>query len=156
MTSARKVTHRKRLTTEDVLRYRPHAVSRTTVRRHYALWRARQGLPQRCDVPSCQFHAEEMHWCGKPLLPILDHINGNNLDNNPGNLRYLCPNCNSQLSTHGGRNRGRVLSAVAGKYELRPRDDGQNVHIHVFATPGKFRYAGNRAKKGSGRKVPDE
>src|SRR6476660_3941888 len=37
-------------------------------------------------------------WNGRPFNPFLDHKNGNNSDNRPENLRYLCPNCDSQLS----------------------------------------------------------
>lgn len=39
-----------------------------------------------------------------PLAMILDHINGQNHDNRIENLRWVCPNCNSQLSTTGPRN----------------------------------------------------
>lgn len=36
---------------------------------------------------------------------ILDHINGVSNDHRKENLRMVCPNCNSQLETHCGRNR---------------------------------------------------
>jgi hypothetical protein len=38
-------------------------------------------------------------WKGKRLVMILDHINGINNDNRLKNLRFVCPNCNSQLDT---------------------------------------------------------
>lgn len=44
-------------------------------------------------------------WNQKPLVMILDHINGKSRDNRLENLRLVCPNCNSQLSTFAGRNR---------------------------------------------------
>ena len=44
-------------------------------------------------------------WRGKPLSLALDHINGVNNDNDPANLRLLCPNCHSQTDTFSGRNR---------------------------------------------------
>ena len=44
-------------------------------------------------------------WNGKPLVLILDHINGNAEDNRYENLRFVCPNCNSQLPTFTGRNK---------------------------------------------------
>ena len=43
-------------------------------------------------------------WNGLPLVLILDHINGVNNDNRLENLRFVCPNCNYQLPTHGGKN----------------------------------------------------
>jgi hypothetical protein len=62
---------------------------------------------------------------------ILDHANGNRLDNRPNNLRYLCPNCDSQLSTRGGLNRGRVFEAREGTYVLMDRDGTKHFHLIV-------------------------
>lgn len=44
-------------------------------------------------------------WNGKEIVMILDHINGINNDNRKENLRMVCPNCNSQLDTHCGKNK---------------------------------------------------
>lgn len=46
-------------------------------------------------------------WNGKPLVLTLDHINGNNKDDRLENLRWVCPNCDRQLSTYS-RGAGRV------------------------------------------------
>lgn len=128
---------------KEVLRYRPTPVSRATVRRHYEQWRELNGIPVRCDVPTCPFHTQPLVWLGKTLPIILDHVNGNNLDNSPKNLRYVCPNCDAQLSTRGGANRGRVQEAVDGKYVLMSRDGRRQLHlipeparIHVTMQPG--------------------
>lgn len=43
-------------------------------------------------------------WNGKPLVLVLDHINGVSDDNRLLNLRFLCPNCHSQTDTFAGRN----------------------------------------------------
>lgn len=43
-------------------------------------------------------------WNDKPLILILDHINGVHDDNRLFNLRLLCPNCNSQTNTFTGKN----------------------------------------------------
>lgn len=40
----------------------------------------------------------------KPITLQLDHINGDNKDNEITNLRLLCPNCHSQTKTWGSRN----------------------------------------------------
>ena len=45
-------------------------------------------------------------WMGKPITLWVDHISGNAADNSPNNLRLICPNCDSQSETFGGRNRG--------------------------------------------------
>ncbi len=44
-------------------------------------------------------------WNNYPLTLQLDHINGVNNDNRKENLRFLCPNCHSQTTTFGGRNK---------------------------------------------------
>jgi hypothetical protein len=49
-------------------------------------------------------------WQGKPLVMVLDHINGDAFDYRIDNLRLLCPNCNSQQPTFAGRNKGRRCS----------------------------------------------
>lgn len=48
-------------------------------------------------------------WNGAPMVLILDHINGINNDNRKDNLRFVCSNCDSQLSTYKSRNRKRVM-----------------------------------------------
>lgn len=43
-------------------------------------------------------------WQGEPLSLELDHIDGDNKNNEIENLRILCPNCHSQTETFGGKN----------------------------------------------------
>lgn len=45
-------------------------------------------------------------WNNSPITLIVDHVDGNAGNNFPSNLRLLCPNCNSQTPTFGGRNKG--------------------------------------------------
>lgn len=52
-----------------------------------------------CSMPS--------EWEFKPIVMILDHIDGNSENNNLENLRLVCPNCDSQLPTFKGRNAGK-------------------------------------------------
>ena len=56
------------------------------------------------DQSLCKICGAGTTWNGRPLTMILDHINGNKHDNRIENLRWICPNCNSQLPTFAGRN----------------------------------------------------
>lgn len=42
-------------------------------------------------------------WDNKPLVMVLDHINGVDNDHRLCNLRLLCPNCNSQTDSFAGK-----------------------------------------------------
>ena len=44
-------------------------------------------------------------WNGKPLVFVLDHIDGHASHNYRNNLRMICPNCDSQTDTFKSRNK---------------------------------------------------
>lgn len=44
-------------------------------------------------------------WNGKKLVFVLDHINGDASDSGEGNIRLICPNCDSQLDTFKSKNK---------------------------------------------------
>lgn len=46
-------------------------------------------------------------WGGKPILLILDHIDGNSDNFKLENLRVICSNCDTLTSTYKGRNKGK-------------------------------------------------
>jgi RNA polymerase subunit RPABC4/transcription elongation factor Spt4 len=52
----------------------------------------------------CTICGQDKIWNNKELTMILDHIGGDNHNNVTSNLRWICPNCNSQLPTFAGRN----------------------------------------------------
>jgi len=54
-------------------------------------------------------------WMGQEAPLILDHIDGNSQNNSLDNLRLVCANCDMQLPTYKGKNKGK------GRYYRRKR-----------------------------------
>jgi hypothetical protein len=121
--------NRLRLTIAQILDYSIAPPSRATVRRAYRNWRQEQDLPYQCDNPVCQMHSPEPLWNGQSIVLTLDHIDGNSKNNRPSNLRLLCPNCDAQLPTRGGKNKGRVQHECVDSYHLVERDGSHEVKV---------------------------
>lgn len=47
------------------------------------------------------------HWLGKPILLIVDHIDGNIENYNVNNYRLVCSNCDATLPTYKNKNKGK-------------------------------------------------
>lgn len=45
-------------------------------------------------------------WQGNPITLWVDHKDGNASNNRPENFQLICPNCDSQQPTFGGKNYG--------------------------------------------------
>ena len=55
--------------------------------------------------PVCEICGQNDIWRGVKISLILDHKDGDRTNNELENLRIVCPNCNSTLDTHCGKNR---------------------------------------------------
>lgn len=53
----------------------------------------------------CKICNNEPIWNNKKLVFIIDHIDGDASNNKRENLRLICPNCDSQLSTFKSKNK---------------------------------------------------
>lgn len=60
---------------------------------------------QDSSVPCCDI-CGITEWRGQPILLVLDHANGDATDNAITNLRVVCSNCDAQLPTYKGKNKG--------------------------------------------------
>jgi hypothetical protein len=45
-------------------------------------------------------------WNGKPIPLVVDHVDGNSDNGDPSNVRMICCNCDAQLPTYKGANKG--------------------------------------------------
>lgn len=67
----------------------------------------------------------------------LDHISGNREDNRTKKLRLLCPNCASQLETHGGGNIGRIRRLGRRAYEEKFHNGHQDATVSLKGRSAK-------------------
>jgi hypothetical protein len=54
----------------------------------------------KCDICKC-----EPIWNNKPLVFVIDHIDGDASNNKRKNIRLICPNCDSQTDTFKSKNK---------------------------------------------------
>lgn len=120
---------RTRQRVNQILEYSLSPPSRATVRRAYQQWRREQGVPYRCDNAECALHEPSPNWNHQTIDLTLDHIDGNRKNNRTSNLRFLCPNCDAQLPTRGGKNRGRVRCEKFDSYHLVERNGSLEVKV---------------------------
>lgn len=55
-------------------------------------------------IPEVCVECEQIpFWREKRLVLQVEHKNGNSVDNQPGNVCFICPNCHSQTETFAGK-----------------------------------------------------
>ncbi len=91
--------HKKRMVVEDWLQT---GICRNTVRPQISIREFLTREQHNC----CAICNRVFLWEEKKLVPIVDHIDGNASNGGRPNLRLVCPNCDSQLPTYKGRNKG--------------------------------------------------
>lgn len=89
----------------------------------------------------CALCHMEPFWNGRPLVLRLDHENGVRNDHRVENLRFLCPNCDSQTDTYCGKN----------KSALYPR--GKCRHCGKPSARGRCRSCGQKMRIGRKTKI---
>ena len=52
-------------------------------------------------------------WMGSPLTLAVDHIDGDFHNNEPSNVRFLCPNCHSQTENFAGRSKNKYAPVAS-------------------------------------------
>ena len=59
-------------------------------------------FPYKCQTCGC-----DGNWMNGVIALELDHIDGDNTNNEINNLRFLCPNCHALTSTYRGKNKAK-------------------------------------------------
>ena len=95
------------LNSKPIIKYTKETVfvqNGTIAQHNLVKWYKKENFEYKCTI--C---GQEPEWNGKPLTLILDHINGIHTDDRLENLLWVCPNCNQQLDTTGGKNKQHTL-----------------------------------------------
>lgn len=81
--------------------------------------RLRRALLESGVTETCQVCQLGTVWNGKPLRLQVDHIDGDFLNNEPENVRFICPNCHTQTKNYGSLNQQKSKSVM--EYIVLPK-----------------------------------
>ena len=105
------------------------------------------------DVPKeCQW-CKLTEWLSQPIKLELDHIDGDNTNNEIDNLRMLCPNCHSMTPTWRGLNINTGFQKVSDDDLIDALNTCPNIRqalLKVGLTPKGANYARAKKLRGSG------
>lgn len=83
---------------------------------------------------------------GKYEGMVVDHINGNGLDNRRSNLEHVSHSANSRNQTPHKKSVGVYFRASTGKYEASICHNYHQIHLGTYATLEEAQAARNRAE----------
>jgi len=85
--------------------------------------RLRRALIEYGREYKCEMCGQKPEWNGKELRLQVDHKNGNGLDNQPENIRFVCPNCHTQTCNFGNDKGLTTVTNFKGRYKSKKRKD---------------------------------
>ena len=112
----------------------------------------RQILKKELLKNECSICEQKAEWNEKSLIMVLDHINGVNNDHRLKNLRFVCPNCNSQLSTFCGKHNKKRIKEKKGCKDCG-KEIGEKSTLCVKCANGK---TGKKIRKVKNRPSKEE
>lgn len=101
-------------------------------------------IPYKCNICGC-----DGYWQNGIISLELDHIDGDNTNNEIKNLRYLCPNCHALTNTYRGKNKNIQTNVVISEEQfveaLNTTPNIRQALMKLGLAPKGANY--NRAKK---------
>lgn len=115
--------HNQEVRTAENVFCRNSTASQATLRRWYTIGEYTEYKCAICGLPAM--------WHDKPLSLTLDHIDGDNKNNELSNLRWICPNCDRQLPTFAGRNPKAQISYSRPKAKIENMNITNNSELDI-------------------------
>ena len=84
--------------------------------------------PYQCEI--CHI----TNWQNSEITLEMDHIDGNNRNNDISNVRFLCPNCHSQTKNWRGRNINSGLTKVSDEELIEALQNSENIRQALIKT----------------------